>query len=1296
MTRRRLVWLSVLVALAALVALGVAAAAMLPEVVRRAAVWRLESLTQRRVTIDRVDLDLLGGRVAVHGLQIDDRDEPAPLARADRITGRVHRRSLLELHVRIDDVVVEGSAVRIVRLTGNRFNVSDLLERPPRAPGLVGVTIDRLRVTGGTVVLEDRTLAPARTWTSERIEIDARALSTARGGGSAVGSTVVAGAPVHVTAEDLRLAPVHLRAHVTVGNVDLALLRLYLPGDAAVLPERGVLAAGVTVVHDARDGTRISAGARIRALALEGRGQVAPVATSPETLVTLNDLHLTAGGFALARAELEGDLDVTEAIVGPPVTYGLAATRLVAENVTWPARAPGRVSFTGRLPGGGTLDVRGTVVSDPARADVRVKVSGADLGPLNRYARTLGVLSGTGDADARVVATYERGLRLTVTGSVGAGTVALSDPRLPGAPPALTAERLDASSLEYEWPARISVGSLRIRRPSATVERDATGALAVHELLSRAPAPAESGGGRAGDDGDAAGVAPEITIAEVRIDGGTLGLIDRTVAPAAQAQLVNVTLGLRDVTWPVRAPTQLELAAGLPGGGLVSASGTADGADQRLEAKVTLKNADVGQARPYLPFRGRVSGRADAELDVRGQLDPLRLRVRGDATLTEVAVEDLDRPLLAVERIGATGLDLRWPLRIAIDQLNVRRPWAKIDRNERGELSLRAAFGARPRPDAADAPAGTGAGAPGAPPEIVLGRVLIEEGATSVIDDSVEPAARFEIRGTRVEARNVTYPVARPADVAISTPMPGGGRLEGRGTFQIDPGRMDVQATLAGVALAPAQPYLPVDARVSGTLDGDARVSATFEPLALTVRGNAVMSDLAVGDEHRSLLTAGRARARGVSVQWPGRVRVDSVEVDKPWLLLEREASGRFPLVALLTPRQRGAPRRDPGAKPTPPVRVDIGTVSVSDGFGRFVDRVPQLQFAEELSGLNLTVVGFGTAPGTVARATLRGTVGPAAPLAISGELTAPPGQGRVDVLVTLGGYPAPRANAYLQTLFGWTARQGAITLAAHYVIDGDELGATNDVGAEDLVLERAPGEQAPTWPIGLPLDTFVALLKNRDGDVQLSVPIHGTLSSPEFRLGDATAQALRAIVVKTVTLPVGLVGRLFVTEDARIESIEIDPVLFEAGTTDLAAGMEPHVDRLAQFLRDRPAVRLRLRPVLSIPDVTRLKRVALRERVRAQAGERTPTAMRDALAQLYVERFPRRPPAAVDEMIAALAEHDPAPTAASAALAERRVLAVRELLAARGVEASRLPALDAAAPVEGEGAGRVELELTN
>jgi len=207
-------------------------------------------------------------------------------------------------------------------------------------------------------------------------------------------------------------------------------------------------------------------------------------------------------------------------------------------------------------------------------------------------------------------------------------------------------------------------------------------------------------------------------------------------------------------------------------------------------------------------------------------------------------------------------------------------------------------------------------------------------------------------------------------------------------------------------------------------------------------------------------------------------------------------------------------------------------------------------------------------------------------------------------------------------------------------------------------------------------------------------VPIHGALSSPKFELGDAIATALRGIAVKTVTLPFSLVGRVFTKDDERVESLGVNPVLFEPGTATPGPGMTEHLANLATFLKDKPAVRLQQRPVLTVEDVTRLKRAALRERVRASAGERTPTAMRDALAALYVEKFPRREPAAVDEMIAALAEHDPAPTEASQALAERRVQVVRQALAERGVDPARLPVTDATAAVEAEGTGRVEFEI--
>ena len=112
MIRRRTMLLAGLMAIAALAVLAAAMVVMTPDIVRRAAVWRLEALTQRRVTIERVNVNLLTGDVAVRGLSIADRDEPGELARVELIKGRLHRRSLLAFHVWIQDLLVERSALR--------------------------------------------------------------------------------------------------------------------------------------------------------------------------------------------------------------------------------------------------------------------------------------------------------------------------------------------------------------------------------------------------------------------------------------------------------------------------------------------------------------------------------------------------------------------------------------------------------------------------------------------------------------------------------------------------------------------------------------------------------------------------------------------------------------------------------------------------------------------------------------------------------------------------------------------------------------------------------------------------------------------------------------------------------------------------------------------------------------------------------------------------------------------------------------------------------------------------------
>src|SRR5262249_40325324 len=85
---------------------------------RRIAVARIHALTERPVSIEAVALNLLTGRVAVRGLRIAERDGATPFADIERLDARVVLPALLLGHLRIRELVVDGSTVRVVRLPG--------------------------------------------------------------------------------------------------------------------------------------------------------------------------------------------------------------------------------------------------------------------------------------------------------------------------------------------------------------------------------------------------------------------------------------------------------------------------------------------------------------------------------------------------------------------------------------------------------------------------------------------------------------------------------------------------------------------------------------------------------------------------------------------------------------------------------------------------------------------------------------------------------------------------------------------------------------------------------------------------------------------------------------------------------------------------------------------------------------------------------------------------------------------------------------------------------------------------
>jgi hypothetical protein len=373
-----------------------------------------------------------------------------------------------------------------------------------------------------------------------------------------------------------------------------------------------------------------------------------------------------------------------------------------------------------------------------------------------------------------------------------------------------------------------------------------------------------------------------------------------------------------------------------------------------------------------------------------------------------------------------------------------------------------------------------------------------------------------------------------------------------------------------------------------------------------------------------------------------------------------------------------------------------VGELAVDEGFVRFVDRTTRPAFAEEASRIAVTGRSLGTVRNGKGPFALTGRLSGGTPFEIKGTVGALTGPVNLDLEGKLTDFPLPRVNPYSNKLIGWIARRGAFGTTVRYRVTDNALNATNDIvlGQPDFAPSRSGDEVRDR--VGVPLGTLISLLKNARGEVRLSVPVTGNVATRQFDFSDAFWEALRKTAIGVLALPVSWVGKIFYTEDARVETIQIWPVYFEPGTTNFAPGFDKQAQRVGGFLRDAPGVNLAMKSVLTVDDIAALKRDVVRQRLEGAAREAGQGGAEAAAARLFAERFPGRPaPGGLDAMVAELAKDEPNPDAAAKALSTRRMEATRtQLQTAARIEPARLHVTEGLVPVEGGGRGRVEFEI--
>src|SRR5437660_565296 len=772
-----------------LLVMVVVAAALyaLPSIARHVAISQLQPITKRPVSIDRVDIQLLSGRFAIHGLHVAEPGGGAPFADFERLEARLNLLAALRGHIWVRELVLRKPILRIVRL-GKDFNFSDLIEGSETTEKRLDVTVDRFALIDGTVAFEDRALPERRTWTSDDIQIEAHNVSTLRDDGTVVASSMTAGAPNFVEIEQFRLYPIHLKAKAVVKGLDLALARLYLPADAPVVLDRGRVSSTLLVTVDARAGVRADLTGEFEDLVLVRPGERDPVTQIPKLTAQLTDFAVQDEQIRVGQFELKGSASVRDPRSQQRARYQVSAIRASIADVTWPITTPGRLDVQTAIPGGGTLSVTGMLRPPPAASQLHLRLNDLDLAAWNRFIPVAARLNGRGEADLRINEPLAAGVPTRVNGSIAVNRLAVRDAQQE----LLGAQRVEATGLEVQWPTRLGVKRLVVSGPRAIVERDKEGGFPLMALWD-SPAGAAISSPEREPKSVIAPRPPRIEVGEIAVRNGVLSWRDEIVKPRVALDLSQLDATVTGGGWPLR-PLGVKLAVRPPGGGQLQVVGRVGVDPFDADLRVSARDTELAHYQPYAPVRAQFSGRADLDLAVvlpalsEAGASEFRGTVRGNAALSRVDVRDGQRTVIKVDRAAATALEVDWPRSVKVRGLALRRPWILLARDQSGALPLLALLAPE---------AGKAAPTPGATPPrsaspsdsngpatvpVMLSELVIEEGGARVVDGSLTPPFAVDLAGLAGRIDGVsTAPGAKPARLDLKGRV-GDGLLSLRGT----------------------------------------------------------------------------------------------------------------------------------------------------------------------------------------------------------------------------------------------------------------------------------------------------------------------------------------------------------------------------------------------------------------------------------------------------------------------------------------------------------------------------------
>ncbi|KVU60181.1 DUF748 domain-containing protein [Burkholderia ubonensis] len=845
----------------------------------------------------------------------------------------------------------------------------------------------------------------------------------------------------------------------------------------------------------------------------------------------------------------------------------------------------------------------------------------------------------------------------------------------------------------------------------------------------------------------------DLTIRHFAIDGGTINLDDRVPATPTTLSLTKLAATLDGFTLQGNTPAKYTLSTSLARGGDVKAEGAFSVAAKQADAKLTVDALALPALQPYLgeATRARVlDGTLGATLNAKADWGktPLDAQV-ADSEVSlkslKLATPDAKAPAIvlpdASAKIAKVDLATRTAQIASVDASGLA---LDVTRLKDGTIDLAALASAEQKA----LPARTVARkAQAAAPSwhYRIDALNVKDAAANYTDLSTPRPVKLAIKPLALSVQKISDDLTKPLPVELKATLNRKGSLNVSGDVTAQPLKLGLKIDGNRLDAAAFEPYFgsALNATVASALlnaNGNLAFAQANGATRASYRGDAALVDVRMLDKATSDPFAGwRSLAlsnlkatydeKGTDVDaarvtfsnFYGRVLLDAqgrlnlkdivAKESGPAQSLTRDTSkgetapaAASAVAAVAVAQQASAPAAASAstvvkAAPPPqnPVRVHFGEFVLQNGRVNYTDNFIKPNYTANLVAIKGTIGAFGTDSTTSAPVDVAANLAGNGPITIKGTVNPLIAKPALDLTATAHDIELTNLTPYSAKYAGYPITKGKLNVDLHYQLANDQLSANNHIFIDQLTFgDHVENDTATKLPVKL----AISLLKNSRGEIDVSLPVSGSLSNPEFSVGGLIWRAVLNLIAKAVTSPFTLLAHAFGGGGEELGYVEFAP-----GSDELADAQQKKLDTVVKMLNEKASIRLdligRVDPDKDTPGLreTYVDRLVRQQKLKDVVGQGEsidprsvkvePAEYHTYLTRAYKAADFKKPRNLIglqktlpdDDMRKALAEHAPVDEGSLRSLAQARAQSVRQYLEGK-IDSSRMfivaPKLDA------------------